>query len=127
MLPSWLRLIANQPQLLTDHAQAYTELLGLAFADAASTWQCKAILSIVALACATVGVTLAGVALMLWTVMPDLPPTAPWVLVLTPLAPLIASGWAILAAQSTLASHAFDTVREQFQADVVMLREVSGP
>lgn len=119
-----IHLIASRPHLLADHASAYAELVGAELARVSSDVKRRAIYGVVALIGAMVGVVLAGTALMLWAVMPASQMVAPWALLVVPAPALLIAvgcGWAARAPASGGA--AFDSVRKQMHADMVMLRE----
>ncbi len=125
MMHPLLRLMATQPQLLLDHAEAYAGLLAEELGHASSTWKRRALLHGVALGSVVVAAVLAGVALMLWAVVPFHEMHAPWALVAAPLLPSAAAiGCVVAARQHT--SKSFDHLRQQVKADMEMLREVSA-
>ena len=119
-------LLATRPQLLADHAEAYAELVAVEVNRMSATWTRLALLTAMALCSLSVALALAGVALMLWAVMPALPAQAPWVLIVVPLLPLAAAVGCLLAMQRVGQCEAFDNLRHQFKADVLMLREVAA-
>jgi hypothetical protein len=123
-----LRLIATQPQLLADHAEAYADLLGEEIGAATARWKRQAVLAAVGLCLLGVSAVLGGVALMFWAVMRPEDIQAPWALVVAPLLPLaIAIGCFVAANRSSVPSSPFDNLRQQMRSDVAMLREVSTP
>lgn len=126
MMHPLLHLIATQPQLLADHAEAYAELLGDEIGTASALWKRRVALNAVALCGLGVSAVLAGVALMLWAVIPAADIQAPWALIVAPVLPLIAAIACASAARSNPATGAFDSVKRQVRADVAMLREVSA-
>lgn len=126
MLHPLLHLVTSQPHLLADHAEAYADLFGAELDAASTSWKRKALLSAVALCSAGVAAVLAGVALMLWAVIPPADIHAPWALIAAPLLPLLAAGACLLAARTPPGEAAFDAMRQQVKADVAMLREVSA-
>jgi hypothetical protein len=122
-----LHLLLSQPELVAEHAHAYAEL-AIADARAASkTTQNAALWSAAFLCCASVTVVLAGGGLMIWAAIPEGAIRAPWVLLATPLVPLVAAIVCLIGLKSKGAVPAFAKVRQQIAADVQMLREVSLP
>lgn len=117
-------LIATRPQLLADHAEAYAELVATEVGHVSAAWKRRALLYAVALGCLAVGAVLAGVALMLWAVIPVASMQAPWVLIVAPLLPVAVAVGCLLAARSPGDSSGFDSIRQQMKADLAMLREV---
>ncbi len=121
-----LHLIATQPQLLADHAEAYADLIGDEIGSASAQWKRRVALNALALCLGGAGVVLAGVALMLWGAIPPESMPAPWALVAAPALPLMAAIGCWVAGRSAPAAATFDNVRRQMRADVAMLREVSA-
>ena len=126
MIHPLLHLLATRPQLLADHAEAYAGLLNAELGSATSAWKRRALLSAVALCCGGVAAVLAGVALMLWAVIPATQIQAAWALLVAPLVPAAVALVCLLAVRSDARSGAFDQVRRQIKADFMMLREVSA-
>ena len=119
-------LIATKPQLLADHVEAYAELVVDEVRGTTTVLKWQVILYAVALVCTGVAVALAGVALMLWAVIPPADIQAPWALVAGPLIPLVAAAICLLVARAQVHRNSFDSLREQISADVSMLREVGA-
>lgn len=91
--PPLLRLLWRQPDLVVEHTSAYLALAadetGAAVQSLARQWLYR----LVAMACATAALVLAGVALLLWAALPLLAASA-WLLWLVPLLPLPLAVWA---------------------------------
>lgn len=126
MIHPLLHLIATQPHLLADHAEAYADLLGEEIGSASALWKRRAVLNAVALCSLGVSAVLGGVALMLWAVIPPADIQATWALIVAPLLPLAVAVACLLAAKANPQAGSFDNVRRQVKADVAMLREVSA-
>lgn len=124
MLHPLFHLIATQPQLLGDHAQAYGELVGSELATQAAVLKRRALLSALALCALSVAVGLAGVALMLWATLSPAPQHAAWVLVLVPAVPAVLALVCLQMARhpGTAEDAAFAELRRQLQADMDLLR-----
>ena len=125
MIHPLLRLVATQPQLLADHAEAYAGLVAEELGKTGAVWKQRVLLAAVALSLIAVAVVLGGVALMLWAVLPTTAIQAPWALVAAPAVPAIAALACGLAAKQEHAG-AFAELKQQVAADLVMLREVSA-
>jgi hypothetical protein len=69
---------------------------------------------------------LAGVALMLWGVIPESDIRAPWVLIAAPLLPTAVALGCRIAARAYRHANAFEDVMRQVKADMNMLREASA-
>lgn len=122
-----LHLIATRPQLLADHALAYAALLTAEISRASVAWKRQALLSALALCCLAAALVLAGVAVMLWSLIPETDMRAPWALIAVPLLPSAVAIWCLLAVRAQGAGDAFDNVRQQVQADIDMLRQAGAP
>lgn len=118
-----IHLAVTRPRLLADHAEAYAGLAVTEFDDASAGWKRRALLGAGALLGLLVAVMLAGVALMLWAVLPAGPPPLAWVLLAVPAAPLLLALACLLALLKRGTSPAFDNLRQQVRADMAMLRE----
>jgi hypothetical protein len=116
------RLAATEPALLADHLQAYGELASGEALDMLERWRRAAVLQLAALASAAVGMTLAGVASMLWAVGPV---TEPWLLVAVPALPLLIALACHLAARGAWVLRGSSVLREQWAADLALLRSVA--
>ena len=127
MLHPLLHLVATQPRLLLDHAEAYADLVAEEIANASAAWKRRALLSAIAMCCLGVAVVFAGVALMLWAVAPALQDRAIWILIAVPLLPLAIGVICLLIAKARGNGGAFDDLRRQVRADMNMLREASPP
>lgn len=125
MLHPIFHLVATQPQLLGQHAQAYGELVSSELSTQATVWTRRAVFSALALCLFSVCVVLAGVALMLWaTLVPE--PRSAWVLLAVPSVPGVAAIACYLLARKRSATdeQAFAELRRQMQADLALLREL---
>lgn len=118
------RLAASEPALLADHLQAYGELVGSEALAALGHWRRAALLQLAALASAAVGLTLAGVALMLWAIGPV---AVPGLLVAVPALPMLVALGCHLAARSAWAQPGSTVLREQWAADLALLRGAAQP
>ncbi|MBC7617611.1 MAG: hypothetical protein H7293_01225 [Candidatus Saccharibacteria bacterium] len=128
MLHPIFNLIATQPQLLGQHAQAYGELLGAELSSQAAFWSRRAILGALAVCLMVVSLALAGVALMLWSAIVPEPRTALWVLLAVPATPAIAAllCFGLARHRSAQDTQAFAELRQQMQADMALLREINA-
>ena len=120
-----LRLVATQPQLLADHAEAYAGLVGEEMGRTAAVWKQRVVLNMVALSLVAVATVLGGVALMLWAVMPAAQIQAPWALIAAPVVPLVLALYCLFAGRRQ-GGASFADLKQQLAADLSMLREVSA-
>src|ERR1035437_9887619 len=121
-----LHLIASRPQLLADHAEAYGALLTTESANWTTAWRRRGLLRMSALCWLVVACVLTGVALLLWALMPVAAAQAPTALIMVPLLPLALGVGCLFAARSQRDGAALEQVRQQFKADLAMLREASS-
>jgi MFS family permease len=121
-----LHLLMAQPGLLGEHAQGYAGLLASEVAELREVAQRRLLWGAATAACASIGVVLGGVALMLWAVMPVQTVGAQWVLLVTPGVPLIAALLCLQALRSP-APAAFARTKQQIQADMNLLSEFHAP
>ena len=125
MIHPLLRLIATQPQLLADHAEAYAGLVSDDLGKTATVWKWRVVYYVVALTLIAVSIVLAGVALMFWAVTPPANMQAPWALITGPAVPLVIAIVCVVLARRP-AIDAFADLKQQAAADLQMLREVSA-
>lgn len=125
MLHPLLQLIATQPHLLADHAQAYANLVTVEVEELTDTWRRRAFLVTVATLCMALAVGLAGVAILLWSALPASLMRAPWALVAVPSILVAASVACMLVVRSERRSDSFGSLRQQVRADLMMLREMA--
>ena len=125
MIHPLLRLVATQPQLLADHAEAYAGLVSEEVGRTATSIKQRVLLSAVALALVGVAAVLAGVALMFWAVIPAREIQAPWALIAAPAIPLVVAIVCALVGMRK-PEDSFAELKQQLAADLVMLREVSA-
>ncbi|BDT72412.1 hypothetical protein os4_19510 [Comamonadaceae bacterium OS-4] len=125
MLHPIFHLIATQPQLLGNHAQAYSELIGTELAVQSAAWIRRALLGAATVCLLGVAVVLAGVALMLWvTPMNALPSATLWVLALVPAVPAVMAAVCGVILFNVRTEPAFAELRRQAQADIALLRSL---
>jgi len=127
MIHPLFRLLVSEPQLVTDHVEAYSELVAEEVGVLTTQWKRRALLYAAAGMGMLLALLLIAIALMLWAAVPTESMHAPWVLVAVPGATLVLALWAFLAAKAPIAEHGFKTLREQFAADAAMLRSVTAP
>ena len=123
----FLRLVATQPELLGDHAQAYAELVASELGGAGSRIKRQLLLAAMAACGIGVGAVLTGVALMLWAVVPLAQATASWALIVVPLPPFLLALGCLLAARRQNQERVFSNLRRQFAADLAMMSPTTSP
>jgi fatty acid desaturase len=121
-----LHLIASRPSLVAQHAGAYAELVNAEVQAFIASGKRRALLMAVALFSVGAAAVLAGVALMLWGVLPPANMQAPWVLVAVPVVPALVALACFLAARNSANTAGFDNLRAQVQADMALLTEAGA-
>lgn len=125
MIHPLLRLVASQPQLLADHAEAYASLVSDELGRSAASFKQRMLLNAVALCLVGVAAVLGGVAVMLWATLPPASMQAPWALIAAPAVPaVVAVVCALFGMRGS--GDTFAELKQQVAADLVMLREVSA-
>lgn len=125
-MPALLNLVVNRPQLLTEHAEAYAALVASEFDRWSALWQRRALLRVLAACNILVAVVLAGVALMLWSTLSGLGAQAAWVLIVVPLLPVLAALGCLIATPQPAERSAYETIRQQVDADLALLRQAAA-
>jgi hypothetical protein len=121
-----LHLIASRPSLLAQHAGAYAELVNAEVQAFVASGKRRALLMAMALFSVGTSAVLAGVALMLWGVLPQANMQAPWALVAVPLVPALLALVCFISARSADSTAGFDNLRAQVQADMALLTEAGA-
>lgn len=122
MIHPVLRVIATNPQLLVDHAEAYAGLVSEEVEKTAASMKHRIVFKAAAAVLALLAVTFAGIALMLYAVSSASAIHAPWLLIATPALP------AVVAVVLALVSNrddgaAFAQLKQQLARDMAMVRE----
>ncbi len=121
-----VRLITARPELLVDHAQAYAELLSSELGIAGENWKRQLLFNGAAVFALAVGVIFAGVALMLWAMVPVAESPAPWALIAVPVAPFVLAFACLFFASRYAKAVPFINVKRQLAADLAMVRDAGS-
>ena len=114
--------LAKQPRLFMEHADAYAELAMAEVDGLRGHWQRRAVLGVVAGVLVLMGVGLAGIAGLLYAVIPLPAMPEAWLLLVIPLVPLLI-GLVLVWQVRQMAPHAaFATLREQVTQDLATLK-----
>ena len=129
MLHPLLHLLATQPQLLGQHAQAYGELLGTEVGLQAHRLGKRALLIALAICFMGVSAVLGGTACLLWAMAAAHLTTPPAVMFAVPTVPGVLALVCLWAARPDKSpeKQAFAELRRQAQADMVLVREMGTP
>ncbi len=122
-----LQLLLTRPQLLADHAQAYGALFTEEMGDARAALQRWALWRAVTLCSLFSAAILAGMALMLWAMLPASPQQATWLLVVTPMLPLLVTVVSWPLARKNGSPPLFAQMRAQIHCDQAMLLAARAP
>jgi hypothetical protein len=121
-----LLILAKNPEILADHAEAYTDLIAECLKSMLGHWQRRAVCNIAAGLCLTLSVLFAGVAIMLWGVVVGLTDHVQWALIAVPVAPLVmALGLWQYRFQLPKGTDGIEIVKRQMRADLAVLRQKS--
>ena len=126
MLHTLIRLVVSRPQLLSDHAEAYVALFSQETSGVVARFKRQALLGGIGIVLGTLGLFLAGVALLLWAVTPDSALRVAWLLWAVPLAPLLISAVCLGLSRQGASTAGFAAIRQQLAADAAMLREAAA-
>lgn len=124
MIHPLLRLVATKPHLLADHAQAYAGLVSEEIGRSVGGFKRRVLLSAIAVGLMAMAAIFAGVALMLWGVMPPSSIQSLWALIAVPGVPALVGVVCLLAGRTQQADR-FAGLKQQVAADLAMLRDVS--
>lgn len=116
MLLRLLKLALTEPSLLSEHASAYAQLLKQDAARWQSRQLARAAYVVVAAAGVAIGLTFAGVALMLYAATDN----GHWLLWVVPAVPLVGAVAALLLARAS-PPPMFARVQQQFAEDAQVL------
>jgi uncharacterized membrane protein YqjE len=126
MIQPLFQLMATQPDVLSDHLQAYAELLGDEVGSFQGQFKRRWVLWAVLALLMTITLILGGVALMLWLLTPTAQLAqlqAPWALWIVPGAMAGACAVVFALIHSQKHSPSFQVIREQIAADVAMFKQ----
>jgi uncharacterized membrane protein YqjE len=126
MIHPFVRLLATEPALVTEHLGAYASLVGRETEQVKDNLMVRLLLTILCVTCVGIAAVLAGVAVMLWAVTPGLSQQAEWALCAAPAVPAIVALLSGLYARRPSAQRAFAAVHEQIATDLRMLHELNG-
>ena len=126
MIQLFLKRLATEPGLFTEHASAYAALIALEAGEAGLAWRRKAIATIGCGALGLLALSTTCLALMLSAAIPWQGMPAPWVLLAIPgtlWVASIAAGWAAFRRGRR---QTFVHVREQWAIDAQHVREMAS-
>ncbi len=121
MLHPFYKTLAAEPQLVLEHASAYLQLAGVETREALQHWRLRALVGLGVLLACFLTLALAGAALLLLSARPWDTLTEPWLLVLTPLLPLLAALAGLVWLRADSMPQPFTLLREQWAQDLHLL------
>lgn len=120
--PPVLQLLLEQPHRFVEHASAYAALAADEGADAWTRLSRRLVLLVALGSCALAAAVLAGVALLLWAMLPPGADRALWPLMAVPAVPLVGALWAWRIQRRDMDMVSFARLREQAGLDAAALR-----
>ncbi|XHS77930.1 hypothetical protein ACFJGW_19750 [Burkholderiaceae bacterium UC74_6] len=124
MLHPFYRTLASEPQLLLEHASAYMQLAGAETGEALQQWRLRVLVGAVVLLGLCLSLALAGGALLLLSAHPWETLAQPWLLVVTPLLPLLPAVVGLIWLRAASTPPPFQLLREQWALDLQLLNQV---
>ena len=121
MLHPLYKTLASEPQLVLEHASAYLQLAGVETREALQHWRLRALVGTGVVAASWLALALTGAALLLLAAKPWGSLDQPWLLVVTPLLPLLAAGAGVLWLRAGQLPPTFLLLREQWEQDLNLL------
>ena len=125
MIHPFLRVVATQPQLLLDHAEAYAGLVGEELGKTADDFKQRAMMMGAAAFLGVLALVFTGVALMLYAVSPPAQVHTPWLLIATPVVPAVFAVVCAIAGRRKEGAP-FAELRQQIARDLAMMRDASA-
>ena len=121
-------LATQRPQLLLDHAAAYTHLAHAELSGLGARAKRQALLAVAAGLLFSVALVLAGMSLMLFTLLEAAARTsqAQWVLWRVPAVPTLGAAACALLMRNSVAAGAVNALKAQWRADVALWQEMSA-
>lgn len=117
-----LRLAVDEPDLLAEHVAAYGALIAEEGAIALARSRRRIALQALAGAALAVALTLAGVGILLWAVLPLADMRQPWLLWLVPALPALLAAGLLWGTRDRADPGAFAGLRRQAAADLGLWR-----
>lgn len=121
MLHPFYKTLAAEPQLVLEHASAYLQLANVETREALQHWRLRALVGLGVLLACFLTLALAGAALLLLSAHAWDTLTEPWLLVLTPLLPLLAAVAGLVWLRAGSPPRPFVLLREQWAQDLHLL------
>ncbi len=121
------QLALLRPQWLGAHLAAYASLVVDQVGPTRAAWRQRSLWTAVCAMALGVATVLAGVALMLWAVVPEASRGPVWVLWLTAAAPLALALWAWRRLSTAPALPLLEALKTQFDADAELLAVIPPP
>lgn len=119
MLPPFLRILINEPELVAEHISAYSSLI----AHDVHLWQTRiqkrVLLKLLMGGSLLLTLLFSGIALMVWGATDS----HHWTLIVVPLIPLALTIVVAFLASGNTSRQPFEASRKQFRADLNMFKE----
>lgn len=122
MLKLLLKVLVLPPELLRMHAQGYADLASQAWAEQVCTLKNRWALLALSAVCAVLAVVWAGVALLLWSALPQVDARLAWVLPALPVATLLIAVALWVWARRLRSRPVLQDIQEQLQLDLLAIQ-----
>lgn len=123
----WLKIFLLPPDLLKRHAQGYTDLAAQELSQHLQDLGKRLFVGASGVVALLLGIALGGVALLLWSALPQLNAQWSWVLLALPLG-LVLLGLALTwSARTWTVRPVFPKLRQQVQLDTLVLQQSGKP
>ncbi len=118
-----LLILAKNPEILADHAEAYTDLIAESVKSMVIDWRRRAICDVAIAICLLLFMVFAGVAAMLWGTSTTVNIQGLYLLFGVPLLPLlVAIALWLFSSKRSYRTAALELVKQQVRADLAVLR-----
>lgn len=123
----WLKILLLPPELLRSHAQGYADLASEELTQHACQLKKRLLLRVFGTASMLLGVSLGGVAVLLWSALPQINPQRSWVLLALPLSLCLLGLALVWSAGRLKAPPLFSKLHHQLQLDMLTLQQAGKP
>lgn len=114
--------LAQQPGLLSEHADAYVDLAMAEWQGVTGQLKSRALIWVSTAVLGLVGLMLMGTSLLLWAVLPLASMPFPWLLWAVPAVPLLGAALFAWLAATRREPPAFESLRAQWAQDMATLK-----
>lgn len=123
----WLKIFLLPPELLRSHAQGYADLASEELTQLACQLKNRLLLWLWGVFSLLLGLGLGGVAVLLWSALPELNPQRSWVLLALPLSLCLLGLTLARSASLQKMTPLFPKLRHQLLLDKLNLQQATKP